>query len=164
MASDRGSTDERRVEATAEALQSDYLATQYHYVQFLTEHLVDCAAAFGGDLDSVLVIAVLGQRRLEIYREDPDGIRPDVARIAMSALRISDVSGIPRETVRRKLEGLRRRGWIDRHPRHGWYIAGTNLATPARQALQGLELRSFRRLARLHLRLSEVLARHGGSP
>jgi hypothetical protein len=164
MTSDRGNTDEGRVEATAGALLSEYLATQYHYVQFLTEHLVDCAAAFGGDLDSVLIIAVLGQRRLEIDRDDPGGPQPDVARMAMSALRISDVSGIPRETVRRKLEGLRQKGWIDRHPRHGWYVAGTSLATPARQQLQDLESRSFRRLARLHLRLTEILARHDGTP
>lgn len=151
--------DEGQIEALEAAFLAAYLDTQYHYVQFLTEHLADCAAAFGGDLDAVLIIAVLGQRRLEAARQDPGQASPDPARIAMNAARISDVSTIPRETVRRKLESMRRKGWVEKHPRAGWYIAGRTSETPARDALSDLEARSFRRLARLHKRLSEILDR-----
>ena len=142
-----------------------YLETQYHYVQFLTEHLADCAAVFDGDLDCVLVLAVLGQRRLDRERQDPGQINPDPSRVAMSAVRISEVAGIPRETVRRKLAICRTKGWVDQHPRFGWYICGTQGMTPARLSLGDLEARSFRRLARLHLRLAEILEQaSGGGP
>jgi len=142
-----------------DALASSYLETQYHYVQFLIEHLADCAAAFAGDLDAVLIMAVLGQRRLIVARENPDPGHPEPARVAMSALRISDVTGIPRETVRRKLDSLRRKNWIERHPRFGWYVAGTNSGSYARADLGDLEVRSYRRLARLHVRLAEIVGR-----
>ena len=164
MKGERDNPDDKRIEATADALASSYLDTQYHYVQFLSEHLADCAAAFEGDLDSVLIMAVLGQRRLTIAREKPDLNQPDPARVAMSVLRIADVTGIPRETVRRKLEGLRRKGWIERHPRFGWYVSGTNSGSSARDDLRDLEVRSYRRLARLHVRLSEILGRPPKNP
>jgi hypothetical protein len=160
MKSERGKVDDGRVDALGDVFMSSYLDTQYCYVQFLTEHLADCAAAFGGDLDSVLIMAILGQRRLEAAREVPSTSDPEVSRIAMSGLRIADVSGIPRETVRRKLEILRGKGWVDQHPRHGWYIVGSSLATPARTALRSLEARSFSRLARLYIQLSDVLDRN----
>jgi DNA-binding IclR family transcriptional regulator len=82
----------------------------------------------------------------------------------MSALRIADVSGIPRETVRRKLVSLHDKGWVEKHPRHGWYLVGPTGQSPARDALRDLETRSYRRLARLHLRLSEILDRMPGDP
>jgi hypothetical protein len=164
MKGERDNPDDKRIEATADAFASSYLETQYHYVQFLTEHLADCAAAFEGDLDSVLIMAVLGQRRLTVAREDPGSHQADPSRVAMSVLRIADVTGIPRETVRRKLEGLRRKGWIERHPRFGWYIAGTHGESPAREDFRDLETRSYRRLARLHLRLTEILGRPPKNP
>lgn len=159
MASGRRGPEDTRLDCVERALMAAYLETQYHYVQFLTEHLADCAAAFGGDLESVLLMAILGQRRLAIAREEPPGEPADPSRMGMSLLRIADVSGIPRETVRRKLTGLQRRGWIDRHPQHGWYVIGPTEATPARVSLSGLEARSFRRLARLYLQLAEVVER-----
>jgi hypothetical protein len=159
MAGERGNLDEKRIEATADALVANYIDAQYHYVQFLTEHLADCAAAFEGDLATVLVLAVLGQRRLEVLRESPGAPAAEVSRTAMSAMRIADVAGIPRETVRRKLEVLRRMGWIDQDPRHGWYIVSRSDKPLVRAALSDLEARSFRRLARLFVRLAEILDR-----
>jgi hypothetical protein len=159
MAGERGNMDDRRIEATADALLANYLDAQYHYVQFLTEHLADCASAFDGDLAAVLVMAILGQRRLEVAREMPDAANVDVSRTAMSAMRIADVAGIPRETVRRKLETLRSKGWVDQHPRHGWYIVSRSDKPLVRAALSDLEARSFRRLARLFVRLADILDR-----
>jgi hypothetical protein len=150
-------TDDGSVDALATALKETYLETQYHYVQFLTEHLSDCVAVFDGDLECMLVLAILGQRRLDHARQASDQANPDPSRIAMSAVRIADVSGIPRETVRRKLALCRERGWVSRHPRHGWHICGTGPSAPARVSLAELEVRSTRRLARLYLRLSEIL-------
>lgn len=152
-------TKGRRVEITEARLMAAYLETQYSYVQFLTEHLADCSATFNGDLAMVLILAVLGQQRINSVREPGSGQTPGLDRMAMSALRISDVAGIPRETVRRKLLALQKKGWVAHDPRHGWYIAGTSMETPVRMALSGLEARSFQRLARLHVQLSDILSR-----
>lgn len=157
MESGRRGPEDTRVEGVESAFLAAYLETQYHYVQFLTEHLADCAAEFGGDLEAVLLMAILGQRRLANAHEERPGDPIDPSRMGMSSLRIADVSGIPRETVRRKLAALQRKGWIERHPRYGWYVAGTAEATPARLSLAGLEARSIRRLARLYLQLAEIV-------
>jgi hypothetical protein len=38
-----------------------YRFLQYHLTQFFTEHLLDAARAFDGDLSELLVLAVIGQ-------------------------------------------------------------------------------------------------------
>ncbi|MBS7790098.1 helix-turn-helix domain-containing protein [Roseococcus sp. SDR] len=40
-----------------------------------------------------------------------------------NAQRLAEVTGIPRETVRRKLEGFRRRGWVEQDEDRSWRIA-----------------------------------------
>ena len=50
----------KRAAPVLDAFERNYAQVQYHYVQFLTEHLADCARTFSGDLTKVLVLAVLG--------------------------------------------------------------------------------------------------------
>ncbi|MCF1710990.1 hypothetical protein L0V05_19445 [Tabrizicola sp. J26] len=157
MQAARNTDYETRVEQVMGRFRAAYLDTQYHYVQFLTEHMVDCAASFDGDLEAMLLLAVLGQRRLEEARNSTHPEQPDPARTAMTTMRIADVTGIPRETVRRKLASFERKGWISHHPGLGWSIAGQRNSSEVQTALADLEERSFRRLARLYLLLSQVL-------
>ena len=75
---------------------------------------------FDGDLDRMLVLAIIGARTLSRGRIDGlsyDGLlspdrdaRTDPAPINLQS--IADYSGIPRETVRRKIRDLEQRGWI----------------------------------------------------
>jgi hypothetical protein len=150
---------DRSIESVEHAFMTAYVETQYHYVQFLTEHLADCAAAFEGDLDAVLIVAVLGQRRLEYLRDNLGQGSPDPSRISMSASRISDITNIPRESVRRKLAEMSKKGWVEKDTQARWYIAGRTSETPVRLALSDLESRSFSRLAHLYQRLSAILDR-----
>ena len=64
-------------------------------MQFFVEHLSDVSRVFGGDLQEMLVLAVIGQaymRADELGRENAP----------INACRISETTGIPRQTVRRK--------------------------------------------------------------
>lgn len=145
------SEDHRRDRAVPvlDAFQGNYARVQYHYVQFLTEHLTDCARVFSGDLGMVLILAVLGQRHIEAQL--PGTAEGSVALSkAMSASRISDVTGLPRETVRRKLDVLATRGWIEQCPDRSWRIAVSDGKTKVRNDLDGLNARGLRRLARLY--------------
>jgi DNA-binding transcriptional ArsR family regulator len=97
-----------------------------------TRLLVRLRAHFDGDLDLALVLAVVGERtRPDSWQarlESAD--RLSVGHVSRGRQRpintesIADYSGIPRETVRRKLLALRDRGWIDRDERGYWYVTG----------------------------------------
>lgn len=78
--------------------------------------------AFGGDLDLMLILAVIGDRRVwqktpkEAVSYDALGQTglPDSQTVAINTLSIANYTGIPRETVRRKVAALIERGWIER--------------------------------------------------
>lgn len=135
--------------------QAHYPQVQYHFVQFLSEHLVDCLRTFGGDFDQVVILAVLGQNYLDSYFAvtAPLGGRP---RSPMNATRIADVTGLPRETVRRKLGLLRDRGWIRQSATREWELIGHLDDTAARAGLKGLDQRGIARLAKLHSALEKL--------
>jgi hypothetical protein len=138
---------------------------QYNFVQFFVEHLADVSRTFETDLQSVLVLAVVGQMELQArirsnYLHDgemPAGVLVGSApRINSSS--IAEVTGIPRETVRRKLEGLAGRGWIARDESGLWHIAvsGPDM-TPVRRELAELDGRQQQRVSRF-LGLMHTLA------
>jgi hypothetical protein len=88
------------------------------HVSSLTEFLLACRNHFDGDLDLFLVLSIIGDRTFS-QRHAPSGIGYDqwqndgqshipVENINLQSL--SDFSGIPRETVRRKLNTLTRKG------------------------------------------------------
>lgn len=92
------------------------------HVGALTRHLVECREAFGGDLDLFLVLTIIGERTFPA-RNAPDemshaeflhGHVGDTESAAINQQSIADYSGIPRETVRRKIETLIEKGWVHR--------------------------------------------------
>lgn len=145
------------------ALSSDanlmrYCEFQYAFVQFITEHLVDCRKSLDGNLDDVLILAILGQSRIRAFLTASPG--SPAAPGALGASRLADVSGIPRETVRRRLSTLGRRGWITRLDDGSWCIAGTAGESPVRRDLAELDRRGMSRMLRFHADLSRLLARY----
>jgi hypothetical protein len=143
-------------EVTA-VLRENYRFAQYQVVQYLAEHLTDCRSALGGDLDDMMIMAVLGQRALGAVFEKDGQVGLAGERAWMSALRISDVTGVPRETTRRRLAGLRDRGWIEQHGNKGWRIAGEAGRTRVSADLAELDRRSMERLGRLVAALLPLL-------
>lgn len=93
------------------------------HVHSLTRFLIECRRTFNDDLDMFLVLAVIGERTYSQRHADPaltyDEFRAGKA--AATTVRdinlrsIAEFSGIPRETVRRKIAELTELGWITRN-------------------------------------------------
>lgn len=134
-----------------------YAELQYAFVQFLTEHLTDCRRTFGGDLDAVLVLAVLGQIYIRGFLSAPTSGAPTTG--MTSASRIADVTGMPRETVRRKLLAFQKAGWIVQGDDGSWGIVGPAGRSAVRKDLSDLDQRGMARVMRLHGELCRLLAK-----
>lgn len=92
--------------------------------RFSTEHLARTYAAFDGDLTAALVLGAVGQYNYQRFydevlskadnstalriQDDPSTLLPRPCNV----MSVSYYTGIPRETVRRKVRWLIRKGWI----------------------------------------------------
>ncbi len=93
-----------------------------HLVGF-TRLLVQLRAHFHGDLDLMLVLAVIGSRTQDArWNAELAALgqltRDEDARskqLPINIQSISEFTGIPRETVRRKLVILEQKGWVSRN-------------------------------------------------
>ena len=147
-------------DAVRTALEARYPAYQYCMVEFLTEHLADLARVFDGDLQEALVLAIIGQVRLRAHIEQAKaaaGAAPRSFDASISASRLADVTGIPRQTVRRKLQALEDRGWIERNSDASFSLVVRDGVSMARQKLDPLDRRAIDRTARLFCGLERVL-------
>ncbi|WP_374527092.1 helix-turn-helix domain-containing protein [Novosphingobium sp.] len=108
-----------------DALRRNFGKAHALHVDALTRHLVECRRTCGGDLDLFLVLMIIGERTFtprkapsamshaEFVERSVDTLEP----AAINLQSIADYSGIPRETVRRKIEALVARGWVRRDER-----------------------------------------------
>lgn len=105
------------------------------HVHRLTRFLVGCREAFDGDLDMFLVLAVVGECTYSARHADPDldyddfreGRMSSTPPVKINIRSIAAFSGIPRETVRRKINMLIDRGWVTRDENE--YITATRKAS-----------------------------------
>ena len=93
--------------------------------RFMTEHLIRVYAAFDGDITAAIVLGTIGQynyRRYyaEVGAKSPEGFQQLVTKgehlahqRTCNAMSISESTGIPRETVRRKIRALIKKGWLE---------------------------------------------------
>ncbi len=145
-----------------EAYGANYARAQYIWTQTFTEHLADCSRIFRGDLQAALILAIVGQSYLSRYlnqlgsKHDISAPRPDLQGTAISASSLSDVLGIPRQTVRRKLEELRKAGWIEKDERASWHLSFADGRAVARKDLADLDRRGIARVARLAAELQAL--------
>ncbi|MFM1981861.1 MAG: hypothetical protein RJB22_580 [Pseudomonadota bacterium] len=132
-------------------------------VAALSQHLITCRRHFDGDLDLLLVLMIVGERTFAPKNAGDisfrDWAHTDVRSVKPEAINlqsIADYSGIPRETVRRKLDILARRGWIERDGRK--FITVTE---KAREDLADLTHSNLRYLIKIQNALADAL---GASP
>jgi DNA-binding MarR family transcriptional regulator len=150
-----------RADQVRAAFSGNYRAYQYRFVEFFTEHLADLSRTFGGDLQQMIILAIIGQVQMRAMHaaaaagEDPRRIPPE--RVSIAASRIADVTGIPRETVRRKLSALQRKGWIEKSPASAWRLVVNNDSVPARVDLNEPNERAIVRISRLFAELETLL-------
>lgn len=155
-----GTAFERRVAQLVEQFSKSYPTYQYAFVDFIVEHLTDLSRSFDGDFQQVMLLAILGQRRLKVMSmAERPGCGP-VPSASVSASRLADVTGIPRETVRRKLATLKDCGWIAQEPDGSWSLISDESGEdmPARRDLAELDARGRMRVARL-VAVLELLGR-----
>ncbi|MBF0255171.1 MAG: helix-turn-helix domain-containing protein [Gammaproteobacteria bacterium] len=98
------------------------------HVQHFTELLIRLRQGFAGDLDLMLILAIIGSRTLPCRRtssftldefiESRREPRPEPINLQS----IAECSGIPRETVRRKLQQMEGLGWVSKDDQ-GHYAA-----------------------------------------
>lgn len=105
-----------------EALRRNFGKLHALHVAALTRHLIECRRACDGDLDLFLVLTIIGERTFtarnapdamshaEFFERSVDSLQP----AAINLQSIADYSGIPRETVRRKIDTLIDKGWVQR--------------------------------------------------
>jgi len=104
------------------------------HVAALTRHLIACRRACEGDLDLFLVLTIIGERTFTprnvpddmSFADFRDGTVKSVTPAAINLQSIADYSGIPRETVRRKIEALIAKGWVERNDRR--HVTATDAA------------------------------------
>lgn len=85
--------------------------------------LIQLRKTFDGDLDLMLVMAVIGDRtRPDTWLPEPISYRQITRRkgeehlqVPINIQSVADYAGIPRETVRRKVQTLQKKGWVDRN-------------------------------------------------
>lgn len=96
------------------------------HVAALTRHLIACRRVCDGDLDLFLVLTIIGERTFTARNAPDDMTHEDFIEGSVDSLQpaainlqsIADYSGIPRETVRRKIQILRDKGWIAKDERN----------------------------------------------
>lgn len=117
-----------------DAIRNNYSRLNLIWTEGLIESLTNLRATFGNDMDKIVVLAVIGQgaQRLvgpgKSFDATLDGARlpmPDNA--ATNVQSIADSTGIPRESVRRKVGELVEAGWVERLP-NGTVRISTNVA------------------------------------
>lgn len=161
--SDTGKTGGPRLREVRSVFESNYEQYQYRFVEFFIEHLSDISRAFRGDLQSMILLALVGQVQMQAMRtaaaagEDPHALPPE--RVGITASRLADVTGIPRQTVRCKLEGLERAGWIVRNDEAAWRIAYADGQAVAKTDLDDLDRRALERVARMFCDLENLVSR-----
>lgn len=93
------------------------------HVQEFTELLIDLRRHFDGDLDLMLILALIGSRTAPASRLDgvsyaefaeKGAARADFGAAPINVQSVAECSGIPRETVRRKVQKLEELGWVER--------------------------------------------------
>ncbi len=75
---------------------------------------------------------------------------------AINASRIADVTGIPRETVRRKLALLEERGWIEQTASQSWKLVVSGQKSKVYGDLAALDARGIARAARFLAALRQL--------
>ena len=83
-----------------------------HFMEWMSAHLSDCSRVFDGDLTEMMALTVIGQIFVRHHAYDAArNYELDGNDLSVSASHISEITSMPRETVRRsflfiKTEGM----------------------------------------------------------
>lgn len=103
-----------------DVVQADFSRAWPAHIHNLTRFLIDCRKAFDGDLDMLLILSLIDDRTFSPRHTDQaldydglrDGLTDETPQPDISLRSIADFSGIPRESVRRKISQLVKLGCV----------------------------------------------------
>jgi phosphotransacetylase len=156
-------------DAVLAGFEGRFVEAQYIWTSFLLDHLIECRRRIG-DLDSMVVLIVIGLsalRQIQKVRElegEHVSLGYMIAGVpdkgdTVNAYSIANITGIPRENVRRRLAELAQQGWIEQASDGGWRIhKGESGPSRAATDLAGLTASTVGRIADFVGRLATVSA------
>ena len=133
-----------------------------HMSHFFVEYLKDIYRLFDGDLALVIVIAEVAHHNLSTHFSGESGLAENAASRfrACNTFSLAAATGLPRETIRRKILHAEKLGWLERHGRRELLI------TPklAEHFLPDFNLNLVRSLLSTAHRITRVLESPPGKP
>lgn len=113
--------------------EQHYFRAAYLFSRFTVPYMRSIYREFGGDMLLNIVLGEIGTRNVSYFFEadkdslDSEEILTDVSEHQRlmrpcNALSISDATGIPRETVRRKIDMLIKKGWVYKNEKGHIYL------------------------------------------
>jgi IclR helix-turn-helix domain len=131
-------------------VDENYVLFQHEFIEFLVAQLIDFRKVFNGDLDELLVFIFVARYHLREERGRRRELDPDGHWSAPPTLsRIAEQTGIPRETVRRKLLGLQSRGLLEKVEQDRWHVSVRDDMPIIRSEYEEFWRREMKRLVRL---------------
>ena len=138
-------------------LRGNYASVAKDLIAPLVDLLAVARPVFGGDLDKLLIVLVVALRTAEdpkiaeVRLEDVlSGRLPAYPSLRTNVRSIAESTGVPRETVRRKMADLVAAGWVARDGDDLSYTPeGSRGLTPVREAMLDLAARMHAAVAAL---------------
>jgi hypothetical protein len=131
---------------------------RYQFGEWFTAQLIEAAQAFDGDLQSMLLLAIIGQVHLRRALALREGLEePDWRDVQISASRLADITHINRETVRRKLKAMEQRGWLEQTPNASWRLAMRDGRVSVADDLGELDHRTLENFVKMIRRVKEKI-------
>lgn len=130
-------------------LRSHSRAIAYDLAEPLSRFMTNARETFDGDLDKALIMCVVSLRSSRhptfLASDDPElAVRAAMPGYGTNVRSIADSTGMPRETVRRKVQHLIDCGWIVRDGRNIYYsVEGYNAAAGVRDCIMRMYARGY---------------------
>lgn len=133
---------------------------QYCFTDFIAEHVADISRTFKGDMQMAVLLAIIGQVSIqaataaEATGRTIQEMPPE--RRGITTLRLSEATSIPRETVRRKLAAMEKKGWLTRSENY-WLLVINGTVSVARLDLASINTRAIARAARFYAAVTPLI-------
>jgi hypothetical protein len=115
---------QRVKQAALQIVQDRFSHIQPIWVEQHLGVLIALRAEFGADIDKCIILGLIGQRMMQVnggptvdYDRMLNGENPAIYQRFTNIESLAEASGIPRETVRRKVRELEAKGWLKRNQR-----------------------------------------------
>lgn len=141
---------QRQTQPPPTVAAENYVKFQHEFLEFLFAHLVDMRAIFEGDLDALLIFICISRYYLRDERANPDMSEEEIgSHRHLTLSRIAELTGVPRETARRKLARLESKGLLEKGPYDNWRLTVQQGQPVIRTKYEPVWQRGMQRLVRL---------------